>query len=56
MTNELNLNHEKTIEHLSKDYTASGFSGKATFMLDEESKASKTPTRRSESRQKRHNI
>ena len=55
MTIELNLNNEKTTEYLLKDYTASGFSGKATFMLNEENKVSKTPTRRSESRQKRHN-
>ena len=54
MRTELNLDEEKTTEYLLKDYAASGFTGKATFMISEENKISKTPTRRSESRQKRH--
>lgn len=54
MTTELNLDNEKTTEHLLKDYAASGFSGKPSFMLNEENKISKSPKRRSESRQKRH--
>lgn len=54
MATELNLDIEQTTEYLLKDYSASGFSGKATFMLSEENKISKSSKRRSESRQKRH--
>ena len=54
MATELNLDVEQTTEYLLKDYSASGFSGKATFMLNEANKISKSSKRRSESRQKRH--
>ena len=54
MTEELNLDKNKTIAYLLKDYEVSGIKGQAKFMQQSEVKNINPIKRRSESRQKRH--
>jgi len=56
LTEELKLDKTKTIEYLLKDYDVSGIKGQATFMQKAKEQNIKPFKRRSESRQKRHQI